>query len=220
MFTTAMIFAAGRGERLRPITDSYPKALCCVRGVTLIENHIIKLTQAGFKHIVINHAYLGWKIRQCVGNGSRFGIKISYSPEPPGALETGGGLVNALPLLGNQPFITINADIFTDFNFANLSLPCSSLVHLVLVKKPDYFSVADFGLRGGLITNHDRQYTFAGIACYRPDVFNESHMGRYSITPLLRNLAEKNQVSGESYPGIWFDIGTPERLARVAIAGF
>lgn len=213
---TAMILAAGRGERLRPITDSLPKALCTVHNIPLIEYHVENLTLAGFERIIINHAYLGGQIRQHLGCGSRWGIEIRYSPEPPGGLETGGGIVNALPLLGDKPFLTVNADIFTDYNFALLKAPITSLVHLVLVKKPSYSQHADFGLSEScLVNNINKQYTFAGIACYRPEVFNGYRPGRYSVTPLLRQLAANNQATGEIYQGKWVDIGTLERLELV-----
>ncbi len=211
---TAMILAAGRGERLKPITDFIPKALCTVHHIPLIEYHVTNLSQAGFGRVIINHAYLGWKIRQHLGNGARWGIDICYSPEPPGGLETGGGIVNALPLLGKDPFLTVNADIFTDFNFATLHLPNASLAHVVLVDKPAYLPEADFGLSKDMhLENADRLYTFAGIACYHPILFSDLAPGRFSVTPLLRKLANNQQATGEVYHGQWMDIGSPERLA-------
>jgi MurNAc alpha-1-phosphate uridylyltransferase len=213
MMKTAMILAAGRGERLKPLTDFKPKALCTVHNIPLIEYHVAKLAAAGFKRLVINHAYLGGQIRQHLGDGRRWGLKICYSPEPPGGLETGGGIVNALPLLGDQPFVTVNADIYTDYNFALLKLPITSLAHLVLVNKPSYSAQGDFGLSESLqLDNTDRQYTFAGIACYRPELFDDYEPGRYSVTPLLRQLAINKQATGELHRGEWFDIGSPQRL--------
>lgn len=209
---TAMILAAGRGERLRPLTDERPKALCLVHGIPLIEYHVLHLVKAGFERIVINHAHLGGQIRQLLGNGARFGIDISYTPEPPGGLETGGGLFNALPLLGGHPFVSVNADILTDFNFSSLTLPSTSLAHLVLVNQPAYIPQADFGLSAQRLTNTGRQYTFAGIAYYHPLLFKTCKPGRYSITPLLRQLADNQQVSGEIYQGMWLDIGSRDRL--------
>ena len=210
---TAMILAAGRGERLKPFTDLLPKALCTVHNIPLIEYHIANLALAGFERLIINHAYLGGQIRQHLSSGARWNIEICYSPEPPGGLETGGGIVNALPLLGDEPFVTVNADIFTDYNFALLTLPVTSLVHLVLVKKPSYSEYGDFGLSETFkLENTNRKYTFLGIACYHPKVFNNCNPGRYSVTPLLRQLATNKQASGEIYQGTWFDIGTPERL--------
>lgn len=210
---TAMILAAGRGERLRPLTDLTPKALCQVHGIPLIEYHVIHLAQAGFKHLIINHAWLGGKIRQHLGNGASWGIDIDYAPEPPGGLETGGGIFNALPLLGDTSFLTVNADIFTDYNFTIPALAPDIMGHLIVINKPVWLSQGDFGLtQAGLITNQHRQYTFAGIACYRPKVFRDNKPGRYSITPLLRQLALKRQLTGEYYAGKWADIGSPQRL--------
>ena len=209
----AMIFAAGRGERLRPITDVTPKAMCKINNIPLIEYHVKNLSKAGFERIVINHAHLGGKIRQYLGNGERFGVEICYSPEPPGALETLGGIINALPLLGNDSFVTVNADIFTDYNFAKLKLPAKSLAHLVLVEKPSYSQSGDFGLtKSSYIDNLKKTYTFSGIACYRQELFQNIKFCRSSITPLLRQLALNNEATGEIYKGKWFDIGTKERL--------
>lgn len=211
---TAMILAAGRGTRLRPVTDIHPKALCAVHGRPIIEYHVANLAAAGFERLIVNHAYLGGQIRHCLGNGGRFGIEICYSPEPPGGLETGGGIVNALPLLGEEPFLTVNADIVTDYNFALLKLPANSLVHLVLVNKPSYLPQADFGLsKTSLLDNTNRQYTFPGIACYHPEFFKDCKIGRYSVTPMLRKLATEQRASGELYTGKWIDIGSWEQLA-------
>lgn len=210
---TAMILAAGRGERLRPITDSIPKALCKMHARPLIEYHVINLARAGFQRVVINHAYLGGQIRQYLGNGTRWGIEIYYAPEPPGGLETGGGIFNALSLLGDKPFLTVNADIFTDYNFITPILPINSQVHLILVKNPSYCTQGDFGLSpAGLLDNNNRQYTFSGIAYYQPALFHDLQPGRYSITPILRELATTGHATGEIYQGMWFDIGDPERL--------
>lgn len=210
---TAMILAAGRGERLKPLTDRCPKALCTIQDVPLIEYHVTNLAKAYFEHVVINHAYLGGKIRQHLGNGERFGIKISYAPEPPGGLETGGGIVNALPLLGHDPFLTVNADIFTNYRFDECQLPESSLAHLILVKKPDDYKLGDFGLTSnGQVENHNAIYTYAGIAAYHPSLFKNCQPGRFSITPLLRQLVNKQLITGRFYDGIWFDIGALPRL--------
>lgn len=210
---TALILAAGRGERLRPLTELRPKALCTIHNIALIDYHVSKLALAGFERLIINHAYLGGQIRQHLGNGVRWGVEICYSPEPPGALETGGAITNALPLLGDKPFATINADIFTDYDFTWLKPPETSLAHLVLVNTPDYKQDSDFGLStSNHLENSHRQYTFAGIACYRPELFINNRPGRYSVTPLLRQLATNKQATGEIYRGAWFDIGTPSRL--------
>lgn len=210
---TAMILAAGRGERLKPLTDTIPKSLCTINHVPLIEYHIERLVRANFEHIVINHAYLGGQIRKQIGCGARFGIDISFSPEPPGGLETGGGIFNALPLLGDKPFLTVNADIFTDYAFEACQLPNHSLVHAILVNKPHDFKQGDFSLsKMGFLQNEPRLHTFSGIACYDPHVFRSARPGRYSVTPLLRELAVSGQATGELFTGTWFDIGTLSRL--------
>ena len=208
-----MILAAGRGERLKPLTELQPKALCTIKKIPLIEYHVVNLARAGFTRLVINHAYLGGKIRQYLGHGERFGIEIVYSPEPPGGLETRGGIINALPLLGRDPFLTINADIYTNYDLTKIKPPAMSLAHLVLVHKPFYIKTGDFGLGHDFkINNEEKQYTFAGIACYQPELFSMDKPMRASITPLLRSLATKNQLTGELYLGQWFDIGSPDRL--------
>ena len=208
-----MIFAAGRGERLKPLTDACPKALCTVRGTPLIEYHIQHLADAGFNTIVINIAHLGSMIRDYLGNGSRWNINILYSPEPPGALETGGALVNARHLLGDERFVTVNADIVTDYDFSKLSLPKESIAHLVLVNQPSYYAHADFGLsENGLLSLENKHYTFSGIACYSPRIFDNLKPGRFSITPVIKQQIENQRVSREIYSGQWIDIGSPERL--------
>jgi N-acetyl-alpha-D-muramate 1-phosphate uridylyltransferase len=211
---TAMILAAGRGERLKPLTDTLPKALCLVKGMPLIEHHIINLAKAGFDRIVINHAYLGGKIRQYLGSGAHWGLEIFYSPEPPGGLETGGGIVNALPLLGDAPFITVNADIYTDFDFSRLQPENTKAIHVILVdKNPALNHHGDFGLVNTTqLSNENCEYTLAGICCYHPQVFNKCVAGRYSVTHLIRQYASENKVTASYYNGRWFDIGTNERL--------
>jgi MurNAc alpha-1-phosphate uridylyltransferase len=211
---TAMIFSAGRGERLRPLTDTCPKPLCKIQGIPLIDYHMKHLAAAGFQKIVVNLAHLGGEIRAHLGNGARFGVNVIYSPEPPGALETGGGIINALGLLDDDAFVTVNADIYTDYSFQNLHCPPQRLAHLVLVPKPDDFARADFGLSAeGQLSNENRLYTFTGIACYRSAFFADLKPGRFSITPHLRQQADKNCVSAEIYRGgRWIDIGSPARL--------
>lgn len=213
MIETAMILAAGRGERLRPLTDSIPKALCLVHGRPLIEYHVMRLAAAGFQRIVINHAYLGGQIRDYLGDGSRFGTAIVYAPEPPGGLETGGGIKNALPLLGEQPFLSVNADIYTDFPLQSLQIMTTTSLHLVLVPTPKSYPAADFGLDPShRVQNEHRQYTYAGIAVYHPALFEHILPGRYSLTPMLRRLAEQHRITGEVYRGQWMDIGSMQRL--------
>ncbi len=211
---TAMILAAGRGERLRPLTDLRPKALCVVHNVPIIEYHVANLALAGFKRVIINHAHLGGQIRHYLGTGSRWGIEICYSPEPPGGLETGGGIVNALHLLGDKPFLAVNADIVTDYNFASLTLPTNSLAHIVLVNQPHYLPQPDFGLsKTFFVENNNRQFTYPGITYFHPNVFQDCKIGRFSVTPLLRQLAAEERATGELFTGKWIDIGTPEQLA-------
>lgn len=211
---TAMILAAGRGERLKPLTLFRPKAMCLVHGLPLIEYHLLNLAKAGFERIIINHAYLGDQIRHYFGRGQRWGVEISYAPEPPGGLETGGGIFNALPLLGNKAFITVNADIVTDYSFANLALPEKSLAHLVLVKNPGHNIQGDFSLLKNNLLGNDRQLTYGGIACYHPQAFSECHTGRYSVVPLIRSLVNNHLVSGELFEGLWLDIGSNNRLVQ------
>lgn len=210
----AMILAAGRGERLKPITEQMPKALCLVNGKPLIEHHVLKLAKAGFERIVINHAYLGGQIRQFLGDGKRYGVELCYSPEPPGALETGGGIVNALPLLGNKAFVTVNSDIYTNFDFSTIDLASNDDVTLVLVRNnPLLNHHGDFGLTSqNRVTNAGTEYTFAGIACYQAALFSNNPIGRYSMAPVIRSWVDQDLVKGTVYDGLWFDIGSKERL--------
>ena len=211
---TAMILAAGRGERLRPLTEIKPKAMCSVRGKPLIEHHVFNLAKAGFKRIVINHAYLGGQIRQHLSHGKRWNIEICYSPEPPGGLETGGGIVNALSLIGDKPFITVNADIYTDFDFSQLQPVTPDALHVILVKRnPSLNHHGDFGLvKQTLLTNENPEYTLAGICCYHPQTFANCKQGRFSVAPLIRQYAAQNKATASVYDGSWFDIGSIERL--------
>ena len=228
----AMILAAGRGERLKPITDTIPKPLVCVRKKPLIFYHLEKLAQAGFKEVVINLAYLGDKIQDILNDGSAFGLKIIYSPEGDRALETGGGIVNALPLLGNEPFITINADIFTEFDFSHLNeqLLGNNLAHLIVVPTQPYHLSGDFSLiedskqgltseeKHYLISNDfPRSYIASGISLYHPHFFNGLSVGQYSIAPLWRQQAEQGNVGGSVFLGAWHDVGTIERLKAIDV---
>ncbi len=205
----AMILAAGRGERLRPYTDNCPKPLLEVGGKPLIEYHLQALAAAGFARVVINLSWLGDLIRDRLGDGSRFGVKITYSPEPE-ALETAGGIVQALPYLDDQ-FVVINGDVFTDYPFANLS-DVNSLAHLVLVENPVHNLEGDFALNDGIVGNAlQGRYTFAGIAAYQKPFFEGLSRGKQALAALLRSGSENNQVSGELYTGEWTDVGTVER---------
>lgn len=210
----AMILAAGRGERMRPLTDHTPKPLLLAAGKPLIEHTIEQLVAAGFSEIVINHAHLGLQIEQRLGNGSRFGASVSYSPEGDRALETAGGIVNALHLLGNETFLVVNGDIATDFPFKELKNQAVDLAHLVLVDNPAHHPEGDFGLdtSGSVVANASTQFTFSGIGLYRPELFSSVPEGPSKLGPLLRQAIAGGRVSGQKMDGFWMDIGTPERL--------
>jgi MurNAc alpha-1-phosphate uridylyltransferase len=212
----AMLLAAGRGERMRPLTDHTPKPLLRVAGVTLIEHHIEALARSGFRELVINHAHLGAQLAAALGDGAAYGVHIDYSAEPPGALETGGGIFNALPLLGEAPFLVVNADIWTDFDFTRLSRQPDGMAHLVLVDNPTHHLAGDFALQDGRVREDGpARLTFSGIGVYRSALVANSPGGSFPLAPLLRRAMAAGQVSGERYAGAWFDIGTPERLAAV-----
>jgi MurNAc alpha-1-phosphate uridylyltransferase len=212
----AMILAAGRGERMRPLTDTVPKALLRVGGQPLIEHHVLALARAGITELVINHAHLGEQIVQVLGDGAAYGVHIRYSPETGAALETGGGIRNALPLLGTAPFLVVNADIWTEFGFAGLPHDISGLAHLVMVDNPPQHPAGDFSLAAGRLSQHGAaRLTFSGIGVYRPALFEGCTTGAFPLAPLLRRAMDAGHVTGEHYTGRWFDIGTPERLAVV-----
>ena len=209
----AMILAAGRGERLRPISDSTPKPLVEVGGQPLIYYHLQSLAAAGFRNIVINLGHLGEQIRQTVGDGSDWSVNIEYSQEPEGALETGGGIAHALPLLGSSPFLIVNGDIYTDYPFERLRAIKCDHAHLVLVSVPGWREVGDFALHHGRIHNQgDSLHTFSGISVYHPRFFDDCPTGRWSVVPLLRETIDQHLVTGEIHRGLWHDPGTPERL--------
>jgi len=215
----AMILAAGRGERMRPLTDHTPKPLLCVGGKPLIAWHLERLAAAGFKEVIINHAHLGQQIETRLGDGSAFGLAITYSAEPPGALETAGGIVQALPLLGSDPFLVVNGDIFCDWDTvqANRALKENDLAHLVLVPNPGHNETGDFALADARVASEGRpSYTFAGIGIYRPQLFAGLTPGQPAkLAPLLRNAMKEGKVSGELHRGSWVDVGTPQRLAEL-----
>jgi MurNAc alpha-1-phosphate uridylyltransferase len=212
----AMILAAGRGERMRPLTDSVPKPLLRIGGQTLIERHVYALARAGITELVINHAWLGEQIEKALGDGDAYGVSIRYSAETDNSLETGGGIMKALPLLGAGPFIVVNADIWTDFPFASLPSSMDSLAHLVMVENPAQHADGDFSLsEGRLSQSGPAMLTFSGIGVYQPEVFADCSPGAFPLAPVLRKLMDAGQVSGERYTGRWFDIGTPERLDAV-----
>ena len=207
-----MILAAGRGERLRPLTDHTPKPLIEAGGKPLIIHLIEGLVRGGIDEIIVNTAHLGEKIQERLGDGDVWGAKIHYSPEHE-ALETGGGIFRALPLLGEEPFLVINGDIATDFPFGTLKDRPIDLAHLILVPNPEHHPQGDFGLENGLALNQDSsRYTFGGIGVYRPDLFAACAPGRFPLAPLLRSAMQTSQVSAELWSGFWMDIGTIERL--------
>jgi MurNAc alpha-1-phosphate uridylyltransferase len=210
----AMILAAGRGERMRPLTDHIPKPLLKVGGKSLIVWHLERLAKAGFKEVVINYAHLGEQIEQALGDGSVWGLNVQYSPET-SALETAGGIANALPLLGDAPFLLVNGDVFTEIDFGALQLVSPNLAHLVMVDNPPQHPDGDFFVDSGKVTNQDNyKLTFSGIGIYHPALFVDVELGQAAkLAPLLRSAMIKGLVTGEHYQGIWHDIGTPERLS-------
>lgn len=212
----AMILAAGRGERMRPLTDSTPKPLLDIGGRPMIAWHLQALAKAGIVDIVINHAHLGHQIEQTLGDGVQFGVSIRYSREEE-PLNTGGGIFKALPLIGDEPFLVLNGDVWTDYPFAQLPNRPAGLAHLVLVPNPEHNPKGDFALdvKSRVTNNTDMRSTFSGIGVYQPALFNGLQSDAFPLGPLLRTAAEQQQVTGELYSGEWHDVGTPERLASV-----
>ena len=210
---TAMILAAGRGERLRPMTDSIPKPMLAVRGQPLIERLVIALARAGMERIVINLAWLGSRISAYLGDGARYGVPIVYSEEQPRALETAGGIFRALPLLAPGPFAVVNGDVYTDFPFESLQIAAAQDAHLVLVPNPAQHPQGDFGLQEGLaLATAASKYTFSGIAVYRSTFFAGCVDGVFPLKPLLLRSMAANRCSAQLYTGRWEDIGTAARL--------
>lgn len=209
-----MLLAAGRGERMRPLTDTTPKALLRVGGRSLIEYHLLSLARGGFTEVVINCAYLGDQIEAAIGDGRRYGVNVTYSDEGVQGLETGGGIYHALALLGAAPFLVINADIYTDFPYDQLPQRFTGVMaHLVLVDNPAHHPRGDFALRAGRVLNHgEPRLTFAGIGMYDPALFASCRPGAFPLAPLLRRACDAAAVSGEYYAGTWVDVGTPQRL--------
>ena len=213
----AMILAAGKGERMRPLTLTTPKPLVRAAGVPLIEYHLKALAVAGFTEIVINHAWLGQQIEDYLGDGSRFGVSIAYSPEGE-PLETGGGIFRALPLLGDDAFVVVNGDIWTDYDFSALRQPLVGQAHLVLADNPAHHPNGDFNLIAGQVQDAGAAadtLTYSGIAVLHPVLFNGCADGAFKLAPLLRKAIADGQVSGEHWRGHWIDVGTHERLAEV-----
>ncbi len=217
-----MILAAGRGERMRPLTDQTPKPLLQAGGKALIVWHLERLAVAGFKEIVINHAHLGGQIEAALGDGSQWGLKIAYSPEPPGALETAGGIATALPLLGDEAFLVVNGDVYCDIDFGNFSgltaEGTQTLAHLVMVANPPHHNSGDFSLEGErVIYAHGGQtFTYSGIAVFAPTFFAAVKPGSImKLRPLLDAAIAAGTLTGERHTGRWVDVGTPQRLAEL-----
>lgn len=217
----AMILAAGRGERLRPLTDHTPKPLIKAGNSRLIEYLIRALVKAGFTDLVINYAHLGEQFPAALGDGSRYGANIQYSPESEGGLETAGGIINALPLLDCEQFLVVNGDIWTDFDFAQLQDPdlvAQKLCHLVLVNNPAHNPVGDFACHNGSLSlDGADKFTFSGIGVYQKRMFEQVQQGKLALKPLLVKAITHQQASARLYEGQWSDIGTIERLTQLEI---
>jgi len=212
----AMLLAAGRGERMRPLTDHCPKPLLEVAGKPLIVWHLQRLAAAGFREIVINLSWLGEQIAATLGDGARHGVAIEYSREPWPALETGGGIFNALPLLGPAPFLLVNSDVFCDVDFGALRLAPQDLGQLVLVPNPPHHPQGDFHLLAGRVVEQGgERLTYAGIAVFRPEFFAGAAAGRFPLLPWLVRARDAGRLGGQHHAGSWLDVGTPERLARL-----
>jgi len=212
-----MILAAGRGERMRPLTDTTPKPLLLVSGKPIIQYTIEQLVSAGFTEIVINIAHLGRQIKQALGSGNQFGASIVYSDEGESALETAGGIINALPLLGKESFLVVNGDIANDYDFTQLLNKKIDLAHLVLIPNPRHHPEGDFHLSSKGIVSETGQpsLTFSGIGLYHPKLFKSIKPGSNKLGPILRQAMPHDRISGEQFNGFWMDIGTPERLKEM-----
>ncbi|MDJ0740883.1 MAG: nucleotidyltransferase family protein [Gammaproteobacteria bacterium] len=213
--TTAMILAAGRGERMRPLTDHTPKPLLAVGGKALIVWHIERLAAAGIDDIVINHAHLGQVIEKALGDGSEWGVHIRYSAEGK-ALETGGGIFRALPLLGAAPFLVVNGDTWSDIDYAAVQLRDGDLAQLVMVDNPAFHPDGDFCLVDGrLHADGEPRLTFSGVGAYAPSLFAACTPGAFPLAPLLRDAMARGRVGGTHHGGLWTDVGTPQRLRDI-----
>jgi len=214
----AMVLAAGFGNRLRPLTDHTPKPLVTVGGKPLIIHHLEKLKQAGYSDVVINLGHLGSKISDTLGDGSDLGVSIQYSDEGPDPLETGGGLTKALPLLGDEPFLVVNGDVWCDLDFSSIpkKMRMSDLATLYLVPRPQWREKGDFSLNEGrVIESETPQFLYAGIALYHPRILDGARVEKFSIVPRLRNAISQNLVGGILFDEEWDDVGTPERLSAL-----
>lgn len=220
-----MILAAGEGRRMRPLTDAKPKPLLEVAGRPLIEHHIARLSAAGFSEIVVNVSYLGQQLVDFLGDGSQWRVAISISEEQ-APLETAGGIIQALPRLGDAPFLLVNGDVFTDYPFAELreTAPFERGAHIVLVPNPEHHPLGDFALQDDLVgqlpisetvAGDLMVVTYSGIGVYAPEFFADSAPGRQSLKPLLDEAIARESLSGELYEGMWEDVGTPQRLTTL-----
>lgn len=220
----AMILAAGRGERLRPFTDTLPKPLLMVHGQPLISHHLTKLAAVGVRQVVINHAWLGALLEQQLGDGQQFGLSIQYSPEPAGGLETAGGIIRALPLLGEQPFWVINGDVFTSLDFADLptQLSADCDAHLLMVSNPSHHPNGDFALQHGRLQPKQPQlpsYTYSGLGLFHPRLFANYQAGseqRLALRPLFEQAIAQQRIAATLCQAAWTDVGTPERWQAIA----
>ncbi len=213
-----MILAAGRGERMRPLTDSSPKPLLKVAGKRLIEYHLENLARSGIKEVVINHAWLGDQFEPALGSGEQYGLRIHYSDEGKKALETAGGIIRALPYLGVEPFLIINGDIWTDYELSALTTQkhkMDQLIHLVLVNNRAHHPRGDFDIDENNFLLDRPAYTYSGIGIYSPKIFTKLKVGVQPLAPIIRQAIKQQQVTGELYNGAWEDIGTPERLIEL-----
>jgi N-acetyl-alpha-D-muramate 1-phosphate uridylyltransferase len=212
----AMVLAAGRGERMRPITDTLPKPLVPVAGKPLIGYHLERLAGAGIRDVVVNLSWLGDRIRTALGDGRDYGISITYSEEGPVPLETGGGIFKALPVLGPGPFLVVNDDTWSDIDYGHLALPDDANGRIVLVPNPTHHSRGDFGIEGDVVVERDAdRFTYSGVGVYRPEFFAGCSAGRFPMLPLLKRAIAARLLRGELHGGEWCDVGTPQRLAEL-----
>jgi MurNAc alpha-1-phosphate uridylyltransferase len=212
----AMVLAAGRGERMRPLTDHTPKPLLEVRGKPLIVHQLEKLSRLGVQEVIINLSWLGEMIRRRLRDGGEWNLHIRYSDEGGEALETGGGIFKALPWLGPGPFLVVNADVFSDFDLGALNIAADALAHLVLVPNPPQHPRGDFALAGGLVQEEGHpRWTYSGFGLYRPELFEGCSAGRFALLPLFRRAIAARRLHGQTYMGLWNDVGTAERLAAL-----
>jgi N-acetyl-alpha-D-muramate 1-phosphate uridylyltransferase len=212
----AMVLAAGRGERMRPITDTLPKPLVPVAGKPLIAYHLERLAKAGITEVVINLSWLGERISAALGDGRSYGLTITYSEEGPVPLETGGGIFRALPLLGPGAFLVVNGDTWSDIDYAHLLLEDGANGRIVLVANPTHNLRGDFGIDGDVVVERDAdRFTYSGVGVYRPEFFAGCVPGKFPMLPLLKRAIAARLLRGELHAGEWCDVGTPERLATL-----